>query len=207
MSDVQSRQYKYVSEWLKKNNNSEVEKSIIKNKNLVNNLISKYSKYNSNLYETLQNEGMLGLMLGMAKYNQIKGADIKTYVYYWIKSKITRFLQKNSELRMQSMNKLICQKGDNQITLNEIASEKSDNLIISDVNKVVTKLFSELPNMQYIVLKNRYLTYPRATCGEIANKLNYSRQYIKVIEKKGLDNIRKYITQHNIKLQSISLDS
>lgn len=76
--------YKY------QNDKSAKEKLILNNVNLVRKIAFKKSKISSLTYDDLVQEGILGLIRGIDKFDTSKGTEFSTYVYYWINQYIDR---------------------------------------------------------------------------------------------------------------------
>ncbi|WP_102401063.1 sigma-70 family RNA polymerase sigma factor [Haloimpatiens massiliensis] len=66
------------------------EKLILNNINLVRKVAFKKSKISSFTYEDLIQEGIIGLIKGIEKFDINKGTEFSTYVYYWINQHIDR---------------------------------------------------------------------------------------------------------------------
>lgn len=66
------------------------EKLILNNINLVRKIAFKKSKISSFTYEDLIQEGVIGLIKGIEKFDINKGTEFSTYVYYWINQHIDR---------------------------------------------------------------------------------------------------------------------
>lgn len=79
---------------------SEIKKILIEsNLKLVINIAKQYiNKKNSSIFEDLIEEGNIGLLVAIDKYDYTKNARFATYASYWIKHYIKSYLYKNTTL-------------------------------------------------------------------------------------------------------------
>lgn len=85
---------------------------ILKNKNLVKKAAYTRKTYSSLDYDDLIQEGMIGLIYGIEKYNTAYDTQLTTYVYYWIVQVMNRAIYERGSLvrlpvhLVEKMNKL-----------------------------------------------------------------------------------------------------
>ncbi len=77
------------------------EELVSKNYRLILSVASKYA-YNSHQMDDLVQEGFMGLMTAIDKFDPISGNKFSTYAVYWIKQRIIRFLESDTVIREPS---------------------------------------------------------------------------------------------------------
>lgn len=74
------------------------EKIVCNNIKLVYNLVvSKYSKYRSIAVDLIQ-EGIIGLIIALDKFDPKKGSKFSTYAFWWVKAQINSYLCDNTSI-------------------------------------------------------------------------------------------------------------
>ncbi len=71
--------------------------NILKYEKLVNSIASKFSYYSN--FEDLKQEGMIGLLKAIQKYQPNDRTKFSTYAVYWIKGEILEYLRKDKNIK------------------------------------------------------------------------------------------------------------
>ncbi len=83
--------------------------NILKYEKLVNSIASKYSYYSN--FEDLRQEGMIGLLKALEKYQPNSQTKFSTYAVFWIKGAILEYLRKDKNIKIskeiQSLSKKV----------------------------------------------------------------------------------------------------
>jgi RNA polymerase sigma-32 factor len=117
-----ARRYKY------KNDLKAAEKLVLSHLRLVMKIAKDFSGYGLN-QEDLFQEGTVGLMLAVKKFDPEKGFRLATYATDWIRSKITEFIQKNINLVRRATTKPQLKLFWNQSTVNSHTTEETAKLL------------------------------------------------------------------------------
>ena len=129
-------------------NDYAINKLLKHNTGLVHKIVSRFPMKNANCsYDDLYQEGLLGLMHGIRKFDVTRGVRLSTYCYRWIQAFVKRYylnhyrtvrlpvhvIQQNSQLNKQIEN-LTSELGRTP-SLEEICdlNENADNLICSSL--------------------------------------------------------------------------
>ncbi|GAA0177577.1 hypothetical protein SH2C18_07770 [Clostridium sediminicola] len=131
------------------------EELIVRNLPLVKRLANKRMNFSSLSYEDLVQEGVLGLIYGIEKYDPSFGTKFSTYVFYWILEVIDRSIyNKGSFIRfpmhmIEKMNKI-----------NKLEKENSEKLIYSE-KEICDKV--GISKNEYNAIKYYYSYYRNIT--------------------------------------------
>ena len=82
---TKDEEYKLISNWQKNKNNKSLDKLIKAYKKLVVSFAKKYFSYGLPQEDLIQ-EGMMGLMYGIEKFDISRGFRLSTYANWWIKA-------------------------------------------------------------------------------------------------------------------------
>ena len=91
---TKDEEYKLISNWQKNKNNKSLDKLIKAYKKLVVSFAKKYFSYGLPQEDLIQ-EGMMGLMYGIEKFDISKGFRLSTYANWWIKAMMQDYILKN----------------------------------------------------------------------------------------------------------------
>ena len=91
---TKDEEYKLISNWQKNKNNKSLEKLIKAYKKLVVSFAKKYFSYGLPQEDLIQ-EGMMGLMYGIEKFDISRGFRLSTYANWWIKAMMQDYILKN----------------------------------------------------------------------------------------------------------------
>lgn len=142
------------------------EKLIIRNLPLVKRLANKRMNFSSLSYDDLVQEGVLGLIYGIEKYDPSFGTKFSTYVFYWILEVIDRSIyNKGSFIRfpMHMIEKM------NKIT--KLEKENSEKLVYSE-KQICDKV--GISKNEYHTIKYYYSYYRNiASLNKYVNDANY----------------------------------
>ncbi len=139
---------------------------------LVKSIANKYAHLGVPI-EDLEQEGMIGLLEAVDKFQNDKGAKFSTYATYWIKKKILAAIDKEKKGSLDS------------IKLTEESIEtKEDELKTSQY----LKLPQNMPDIERKIL--RMLFEEQLTLKEIAQELEISRERVRQLKEKALRRMR-----------------
>ena len=91
---TKDEEYKLISNWQKNKNNKSLDKLIKAYKKLVVSFAKKYFSYGLPQEDLIQ-EGMMGLMYGIEKFDISRGFRLSTYANWWIKAMMQDYILKN----------------------------------------------------------------------------------------------------------------
>ncbi len=86
---------------IKAKNGCQISKdSLLKeNMNMIYKVVNKYSKSISD-FDDLVQEGILGFLISLSKWENRKDSDFTTYAYYWVKFKIADSFLNNNGIKL-----------------------------------------------------------------------------------------------------------
>lgn len=166
-----------------------------------------YSK-NKRDFEDIVQEGILGFLISLHKWENRKNSDFTTYAYYWVKFKIADSLLKNKGI------KIFAEKRKKERVSFEVDGENLEEKIGSfdeeklDVYKTEQKekLYYSLNKLNHNEKKIIYYRYglgnEKKTLKELGNILNISVSNISKIEKKALIKMRGFLNEEGIYVMS-----
>jgi len=91
---TKDEEYKLISNWKKNKNNKSLDKLLKAYKKLVVSFAKKYFSYGLPREDLIQ-EGMMGLMYSIEKFEISKGFRLSTYANWWIKAMMQDYILKN----------------------------------------------------------------------------------------------------------------
>ena len=91
---TKDEEYKLISNWKKNKNNKSLDKLLKAYKKLVVSFAKKYFSYGLPREDLIQ-EGMMGLMYGIEKFDIYRGFRLSTYANWWIKAMMQDYILKN----------------------------------------------------------------------------------------------------------------
>ena len=91
---TKDEEYKLIRNWQKNKNNKSLDKLIKAYKKLVVSFAKKYFSYGLPQEDLIQ-EGMMGLMYGIEKFDISRGFRLSTYANWWIKAMMQDYILKN----------------------------------------------------------------------------------------------------------------
>ena len=195
-----------------------MERMVTHNLGLVNNITKKlYYKNEQYSYDDMFQEGVIGLMKAINKFNPKEGCRFSTYSYYWIYCFISRYhVNNNGKIRfpshiqdkLRSLDVIESDKLKSKlpyvISLNTIIGENSTlEDLVSDNNYkefdcemevILDQMLNVLSEREYDVICYRYglSGKPPMSQRECAKIYNVSYTMIYFIEKKAISKLRQH---------------
>jgi len=138
----QQEEIEFLKLYKNDNNNSDaLNKIVLNNVDLVETIVKMYmrnNKYAQSLYDDLMSEGLLGLIIGIQKFDLLRNVSLRTYVAHWVKCKIRRYFIKNKLIptpnNYQKLKKELLNEKKNLLetlgrepTINEIINQEKFN--------------------------------------------------------------------------------
>ncbi len=161
-----------------------------------------FRDYGFNIQDLFQ-EGCIGLMKAIKKFNPLKGFKLITYATWWIKAQIQSFIQKNKSIVSRSdkaLRRQLFYKGNNEdksivVEFDDTFMLEADSEISPDT-KHINGLLLNLNDKERFLVEKRIMTDEPMTYKEIGERLNISKQRANQIEKEALEKLRrKYIEE------------
>lgn len=172
---------KAINEELLKDKEKNFQKLVENNINLVHYLIHRKFYYIEENEDVLQ-EGILGLILGIHKFDPDRGVSLSTYVSYWIMKKIREYIKKDTEYSNIEEVSYVDEKAVMQL---ESVERK---LIVHKALCILTEKEKKIIIHRYGLFGNTPLTLR-----ELSAKIKLSKSQISILEKKALEKMKKYL--------------
>jgi len=206
-------QMELAKKWSDFNDRDAAEKLVLTNLYLVVKIAKKYrQKYNFDENDLIQ-EGVIGLMHAVKKFDYKLKVPLRIYAVRWIKTYMDRWINRTWSLLKTStekiQNEFISKSEEGNENLNNLRNYQSidndefiikstalpeDNLILSDrENKcveAVKTLTKCLNDRERTVIEGRILSDEKKTLSELAKELNVSAQRVKQIETKAMEKMK-----------------
>ena len=174
---TKDEEYKLISNWQKNKNNKSLDKLIKAYKKLVVSFAKKYFSYGLPQEDLIQ-EGMMGLMYGIEKFDISRGFRLSTYANWWIKAMMQDYILKNWSI----------------VKSGSTASQKILFFILNKVKKLIN--FDSLNTMDIEQVEKISKTLKMKTL-DIEN--------LQTRLKMGDQSLNKTITEDNASVELISL--
>lgn len=168
-------EYSYTVQYYKYRDNTAAQIIIQSNLRLVVNIASKYKKYYNNIMDLIQ-EGAIGLMTALTKFDPYKGFKFVTYAKFWIEEKIQSFVKSNWSLIKIGTTKEHRELFKNKNSwehLNEM-KEQYDTEEFSFIDNYIDN--SESQENKLILKQENELLKEKISC--VLNKLNDKERFI-----------------------------
>lgn len=203
MNNTLSEQVSMDFELFKKTKNGDREarnKIIEQNIGLVVSVAIKFITRYSNLeLEDLVQEGIIGLIAAVDKFDYTKGYKFSTYAFYFIKQKIQRYIQKQTNSldfsSFLSLNQPVnTTEEDREEIINLIpdagAEEVDRDIIQKELKYFLEEALKNLPEREREILKMRYFSDRKMTLREAGSILGITKQHTQKIEKRALKKLK-----------------
>jgi RNA polymerase sporulation-specific sigma factor len=172
-----------ISMWKKSSNKSMYEEKIIDKMGfMIYNRISYYK--NTSLYEDLLQEGRIGILKAMEKFDITRGCNFFQYSTFHIKNQIRLYLQKHRKNKEILTNNIIEGVGeDDPISLFEK----------QEARKILLSAIDTLPDIDQNIIKMRFGldNSPGKTYQQIGDVFSLSKQRIEQITSRAVSRLRK----------------
>lgn len=168
---------------------------------LVYSVIRKYKQFDN--YDDLYQEGMIGLVKAVRKYNPEMSFHFVRYAIWWIKARVMRSIKKinlvpsnNEEISRLSM---ICSDIDDDYMIESNESQEKELVYREEIDNL-NRIINNLPPQQQELIKLRYglnIEKREHSLGSIGKKMCINREEIRVLETQALSEIKDTITESN----------
>ncbi len=181
------------------------ERLINSNLRLVVSIAKKFYSEGMTIEDIVQ-EGNIGLMKAVSRFDVTKGCRFSTYATWWIRESIIRAIQKQGHIirvpigesvpyEVVSLDKPIGEEGDTCLS-DYIADENStafeEEIFQSELAQMEQEILNELPDKEAEVLKYRLGFHGRIySLQELGDTYGLSRERIRQIEEHALKTIRR----------------
>lgn len=174
-----------------KNDLFSAKKLVTKNINNVINIAKKYTGYKLNLSDLIQ-EGIIGLMKAIKKFNPKKGTKLLSFAIHWIKSEIHEYIIKN-------------------LRLIKIATTKSQRKLffnIKKINSLTIKQKEQMAKILKVKIKdiidiNKKLSYLELDFNLYNEKITKEEEEEKFLDTKNKLKLKNAIENLNLRGQDI----
>ncbi len=203
--------YKNNSLAIKAKNGCQESKDLLlkENMNMIYKVANIYSKDKDDFSDLVQ-EGILGFLISLFKWEDRKSSDFTTYAYYWVKFKIADSILKNKGIKLFKEKR---QKKSLKIIF-EI-EEKIDKEIIPYFNeesfemynyekrkKIINCLYQLSSNERTIICYRFGFGSEKKSLKELSFILKISMSNISKVEKKALNKMKSYFNEEGIYVMS-----
>lgn len=175
---------KAINEELLKDKEKNFQKLVENNINLVHYLIHRKFYYIEENEDVFQ-EGILGLILGIHKFDPDRGISLSTYVSYWIMKKIREYIKKDTEYSNIEEVEEVSYVDEKAVMQLESVERK---LIVHKALCILTEKEKKIIIHRYGLFGNTPLTLR-----ELSAKIKLSKSQISILEKKALEKMKKYL--------------
>mgnify|MGYP006284253977 CR=1 FL=1 len=172
----------------KENNNNQARQELIRSyQPLVFKLVKQQSNSDQLMMDLIQ-EGTLGLISAVDKYDHKKGVKFTTFAVYHIKGRIKNFLNQGISIESISLNQMRLLE---RLDLNEQLLEK---LVEKKVlREKIEKIISVLPLKEKKIIRQIYMEDKPAS--NVAAELDITPSYLYRLRKKAIQRIRGKISR------------
>ncbi len=140
---------------------------------MVKAIAAQYSRYGA-AFDDLVQEGLIGYMEAVKRYDPGKGAELSTYAPYWVKKMILQFLDNEIKFRSRTV-----ELNEGVVRDDAVEPEPEENAI----NLPDDMPFIEQNIIRQVFEENRSLT-------EISNLMGIRRERIRQIKQKAMRRLR-----------------
>ncbi len=179
---------------------------ITANLRLVVKIAHEYRRAYRNLLDLIQ-EGNIGLMQAMRKYDPYRGVKLSSYAAWWIRAYILKFILNNWRLvkigTTQAQRKLFFNLRKEKEKLEQLgfapeADTRPDVRVESEEFRALLRGKLEefargLKDREALLFRERWLTDAPLTLQELGDRFGISRERARQIEKRLLDRLRTYL--------------
>lgn len=182
MIDRQIDEIKAINKELLKEKEKNLKKLVENNINLVYYLIHRKFSYLEEDEDIFQ-EGVIGLIIGINKFDPERGFSLSTYVSYWIKKKIQDYL-KRSYMDYIDIDEISCMDQKAMMQLGSV-----------ETKIIIHKALSTLTEREQEIIIYRYglCNHTPLTLQELSIKIKLSKSQISILEKKALKKMKRYL--------------
>ncbi len=140
---------------------------------MVKAIAAQYAKYGAS-FDDLVQEGLIGYMEALKRFDPTKGAELTTYAPYWIKKMILQFLDNEIKFRSRT------------VELNE--GVLGDDIMTEPEQETKINLPEDMPFIEQNIIRQVY--EENRSLSEISDLLGIRRERIRQIKQKAMRRLR-----------------
>jgi RNA polymerase primary sigma factor len=167
--------------------------TVIDNIGLVHFFVGKIVSREHPLYEDLIQEGLIGLMRAVDRFDPSRGVMFSTYAKYWIRAYVLLYLRKNNGVVTKKWDRYVYNVPEFRDTRESPEEVYSRIEQLNIVRPKLDEFISSANSREIYLLDRRILTDEPETMQSIADNWDVSKQRVDEIEKRMINKLRKAI--------------
>ncbi len=172
------------------------------------NVCRKYFYSGHNYLDIIQ-EGNLGLIQALKRFDPERGVRFTSYAVWWIKAFIKKFMYKSTKVHTGTLTharelvSLDEQLGSDDATNSRLLDFLTDEddpeklfhvrQVSDNISSLLAESFRFLSKREVFILRKRFFSDPPLTLKQIADQLGVSRERVRQIEAKSIKKLKKIL--------------